>query len=266
MADSTAGQANSGGLVTTEVIRDGVLAVTMNRGPANALAPELLTALDEACQIADDTPGIKFVVFTSSLEGFFAAGADIKHMRTIDASSFADYGDQMRAVNDRIETANWISIAALDGMALGGGLELALACTFRTAGPDARLGLPESGIGLLPGAGGTQRLPRLVGHGRAMDIILTARQVRTQEAFDIGLVQRVTDGSAVDSALALVDELSGNSLPAMVAGARCIGAAHDMPLAEGIALEKSSEEDLFTNGEAAEGIAAFVGKRRPDFA
>ncbi|SDS49932.1 enoyl-CoA hydratase [Brevibacterium sandarakinum] len=266
MTDSTEHSTDSSDLVTTEVIRDDVLKVTMSRGPANALAPELLSALDEACQQADDTPGIKFVIFESSLEGFFAAGADIKHMRTIDARSFAEYGDQMRAVNDRIENANWISIAALDGMALGGGLELALACTFRTAGPRARLGLPEAGIGLLPGAGGTQRLPRLVGHGRAVDIVLTARQVRTQEAFDIGLVQRVAEGSALDSALSLVEELSGNSLPAMVAGARCVGAAHSMSLTEGIALEKSSEEGLFTNGEAEEGIAAFVGKRAPKFA
>src|SRR5699024_10337939 len=149
---------------------------------------------------------------------------------------------------------------------LGGGLELALACTFRTAGPEARLGLPEAGIGLLPGAGGTQRLPRLVGHGRAVDIILTARQVHAQEAHDIGLVQRITDGSAVDAALALVDELADNSLPAMVAGAACVAAAHDRPLAEGIALEKASEEDLFTNGEPAEGIAASVENRPPNFA
>lgn len=266
MADGTESRTRSGNLVSTEVVRDDVLTVTMSRGPANALAPELLTALDEACKVADETPGIKFVIFTSDLDGFFAAGADIKHMRTIDAASFAAYGDQMRAVNDRIEAANWISIAALDGTALGGGLELALACTFRTAGPEARLGLPEAGIGLLPGAGGTQRLPRLVGHGRAVDIILTARQVHAQEAHDIGLVQRITDGSAVDAALALVDELADNSLSAMVAGAACVAAAHDRPLAEGIALEKASEEDLFTNGEAAEGIAAFVGKRPPNFA
>lgn len=252
-------------LVTTKRLGEHVFQVTMNRGPANALAPELLTALDVACRVADETEGIKFVIFCSAVEGFFAAGADIKHMQTIDARSFSAYGDQMRAVNDRIEGADWISIAAIDGLALGGGLELGLACTFRTAGPRARMGLPEAGIGLLPGAGGTQRLPRLVGHGRAVDIILTARQVGVDEAMDIGLVQRRGDTGAVEAALALVDELKGNSLPAMVAGAKCVAVANDLSLAEGVAYEKAAEERLFTDGEAAEGIAAFVGKRRPEF-
>lgn len=265
MTESATSPESTSDIVTTKRLGEHVLEVTMNRGPANALAPDLLAALDEACQVADETEGIKFVIFRSAVDGFFAAGADIKHMRTIDAQSFSEYGDQMRAVNDRIEGADWISIAAIDGLALGGGLELGLACTFRTAGARARLGLPEAGIGLLPGAGGTQRLPRLVGHGRAVDIILTARQVDVDEAMDIGLVQRRGDSGAVNAALALVDELSGNSLPAMVAGARCVAVAHELPLAEGVAFEKAAEEGLFTDGEAAEGIAAFVGKRRPEF-
>jgi len=243
----------------------GIVVVTMASPPANALGPELLDGLHAAIDSAEQAGDVKVIIIESSLEGFFVAGADIKHLATIDAQSFNAYGGQMRAVNDRLASAPWISIAAVNGLALGGGLELALACTLRVSGSRGRFGLPEVKIGLIPGAGGTQRLPRLVGRGRALDIMLTARQVECQEACAIGLVDRVTDDDTLKAALELASELVGASLPAQLAVVRTVDAAFDLPLAQGAAFEVAEEQSLFENGEALEGITAFVEKRPPRF-
>jgi enoyl-CoA hydratase len=136
---------------------------------------------------------------------------------------------------------------------------------MRVAGPLARLGLPEVRLGLIPGAGGTQRLTQLVGRGRAIDIMVTARQVEAAEALAIGLIDRLTDGDVVKTALELAHELVQFSLPAQLAAVRTVDAAFELPLAEGIAFERAQEQGLFETGEAAEGIAAFVAKRRPEF-
>jgi enoyl-CoA hydratase len=141
-----------------------------------------------------------------------------------------------------------------------------MACTLRVCGPRARFGLPEVKLGLIPGAGGTQRLPQLVGRGRALDIMLTARQVGAEEALAIGLVDRRTDGDVLEQARALAAEIVPSSLPAQLAVTRTVGAAFEMPLAEGFAYEAAQEQALFTHGEAAEGITAFVEKRPPNFA
>src|SRR6266542_3563320 len=185
----------------------GVRVVTMDRPPANALGVPILDGLHAAIDAAERDGNVKVMVVCSALDGFFAAGADIKHLSSADADSFLAYGNQMRAVNDRLAAAPWISVAAVDGLALGGGLELALACTLRVSGPRGRFGLPEVKLGLIPGAGGTQRLPRLVGRGRALDIMLTARQVPPDEALSMGLIDRITEGDTLKEALALAGEL-----------------------------------------------------------
>lgn len=252
-------------VVTWHTEAPGTWVVTLERPPANALGLPILDGLHAACDAAEAAGDVKVMVISSAIDGFFAAGADIKHMSTIDAESFMAYGDRMRSANDRIAAAPWLSVAAVDGLALGGGLELAMACTLRVAGPGAKLGLPEVKLGLIPGAGGTQRLPRLVGRGRALDIMLTARQVAAEEAYAIGLVDRLTDGSALDAALELAKEMSGASLPAQLAVVRTVDASFEKPLAEGVVYEAEQENGLFEHGEAAEGIAAFIGKRKPDF-
>lgn len=264
-ASSTAERATAP-VVTWETARTGVVVVTMDRGPANALGVPLLEGLHAACDAAEAAGDVKVMIIRSAIDGFFAAGADIKHLATIDAESFLAYGSLMRQVNDRLAAAPWISVAAVDGLALGGGLELALACTFRVTGPRGKYGVPEVKIGLIPGAGGTQRLPRVVGRGRALDMVLTARQVPADEAHAIGLVDRITDGDVVEAALDLAEELAGASLPAQLAGVRAVDAAYDLDLETGCRFEVEQEQGLFEHGEAAEGIAAFVGKRRPNFA
>lgn len=252
-------------VVTWQYESPGILVVSLDRRPANALGIPLLDGMHLAMDAAEAAGDVRVMLITSALDGFFAAGADIKHLATIDADSFLTYGDKMRAVNDRLAAAPWLSIAAVDGLALGGGLELAMAATLRVSGPAARFGLPEVKLGLIPGAGGTQRLTHLVGRGRALDIMLTARQVEPAEAFAIGLVDRLVDGDVVKGALELAHELAGSSLPAQIAVVRAVDAAADLTLADGIARERELEQGLFEHGEAAEGIAAFVAKRRPDF-
>lgn len=221
-------------VVTWRTEAEGIVIVTLERPPANALGVPLLDGMHAAIDAAEAAGDVKVMVIVSALDGFFAAGADIKHMSTIDAASFMAYGDKMRAVNDRLAAAPWISIAAVDGLALGGGLELAMACTFRVSGAHARFGLPEVKLGLIPGAGGTQRLPRLVGRGRALDIMLTARQVEPEEAHAIGLVDRVADGDVLKAALELAAEMVTSSLPAQLAVVRTVDAAGELPLGEGM--------------------------------
>jgi enoyl-CoA hydratase/carnithine racemase len=252
-------------VVSWRVEASGVWLVTLDRGPANALHPEILDGLHAAVDAAEAAGDVRVMVIASALPGFFAAGADVKHLATIDAESFMAYGDAMRAANDRLAAAPWVSIAAVDGLALGGGLELAMACTLRVSGTTSAFGLPEVKLGLIPGAGGTQRLPRLVGRGRALDIMLTARQVPAAEALAIGLVDRVAEGDVVEAALGLACELAGSSLPAQLAVVRSVDASFEMSLAEGSHYEADQESGLFSDGEAAEGIAAFVEKRRPVF-
>jgi enoyl-CoA hydratase/carnithine racemase len=244
----------------------GVWVVTIERPPANALGLPLLDGLTEAMEAATAAGDVKVMVISSAVQGFFAAGADIKHLATIDRDSFSVYGAQMRSVFDRLAASPWLSVAAVDGLALGGGMELTLACTMRVAGPGSRFGLPEVKLGLLPGSGGTQRLPRIVGRGRALDLMLTARQMKADEAAAIGLVDRLVDGDPLEAALELAAELAAMSLPAQLAVVRCADASFEMPLAEGGVFEAEEILGLFENGEAAEGISAFIAKRPPSFA
>ena len=243
----------------------GVLLLSLQHPPANALGLPIVQGINAGLDFADGLGDVKVVVVTSSVEGFFAAGADIKHMGSIDAESFTAYGDALRGALDRLSSPDRLSIAAVSGLALGGGMELAMACHLRVCSPKARFGLPEVKLGLIPGAGGTQRLPRLVGRGRALDIMLTGRQLGAEEALSIGLVNRVAD-DVVSEGLVLARELITASAPAQAAIVRTVDAAFDMDLGEGMDFEVAQEQELFEHGEAAEGLRAFLDKRAPNFA
>jgi enoyl-CoA hydratase len=246
-------------------VADSVVEIMLNRPPANALGLPIIDGLHIGLDAADALPA-KVIVVSSALPGFFAAGADIKHMSSVDAASFGDYGDALRAAVERLAAHPAMSVAAVDGLALGGGLELAMACTLRVAGAGARMGLPEVKLGLIPGAGGTQRLPRLVGRGRALDIVVTGREVDAEEALRIGLVDRlVPAGTAVAAARELARELRASSSPAQRAVVRAVEAAYDRPLAEGLRYEAEQVQEVFERGEAIEGIRAFIDKRAPVF-
>lgn len=253
-------------VVTWDTSGDGVLRIMLQRPPANALGLPIIEGLGAALDHVEASDGVKVVVVCSALPGFFAAGADIKHMVTATAATFAEYGRKLRTVLDRLQRLPQLSIAAMEGAALGGGLELALACTMRVAGAKARFGLPEVKLGLIPGAGGTQRLPRLVGRGRALDIMLTARTLQADEAAAIGLVDRVVEeGRSEAAAVALAQDLCQLSQPALRAVVRAVDASSALPVEQGFAVEADEEQRLFEQGEAREGLAAFVERRPPAF-
>jgi enoyl-CoA hydratase len=240
--------------------RDGVMQLTMARPPANALGPQLVDALESALD-ALQANRAKVLVVSSAIPGFFAAGADIKYMSTLGSSQFERYRDALRSPLERLAACGRPSIAAIDGRALGGGLELAMACTVRYATASSRLGLPEVKLGLIPGAGGTQRLPRLVGPGRALELMLSGREVDGPEAAAIGLVDVLVEEDATSHALQFAAGLARSSGPAMEAIIACVEAAQITP-ERGMELEGSAIARLFAEGHADAGLAAFLEKQR----
>lgn len=237
----------------------------LNRPDAlNALSFKVLrdiaTALDEVA-----TWKVRSLIVTGAGDKAFCAGADIKELRgrsMTDRKRGAELGQAAFAKLDRLP---FPSVAAINGFAFGGGLELALACTFRVAVRGARLGLPEIKLGLIPGYGGTQRLPRLIGEARALDMILLGRTVTAEEAERIGLVHRLVDGAAVDGAMALVREFASYSLIALGLAREAIIRALDVPVHEGLKIEADLSTLAFSTADAEEGMAAFTEKRKAVF-
>jgi enoyl-CoA hydratase len=237
----------------------GVLHAVLNNPPANQLSPVLLDGLNEALGAFVSGPA-KTLVISSGIDGFFAAGADIKKMADLTPESFAEYRDALRAPMQALAGCGRPTIAAIDGLALGGGLELAMACTLRFAAPDARLGLPEVKLGLIPGAGGTQRLPLLVGRGRALEIMLSGREVSGREGASIGLVDRLVEGDVTADALVYARRLAQMSPLAVAAILACVEAAGTVS-DRGMAVEGEAVVRLFEGGDAREALAAFVEQR-----
>lgn len=249
----------------TVAVDDRVATITLASPPANALGTAVKDGLTAALEAAD-AAGARVIVVRSEVPGFFAAGADLKLLAGADAATFADYLDGLRGVLERIAGLPQLSIAAIDGFALGGGLELAMACTMRIATPRSKLGVPEIKLGLLPGAAGTQRLPRLVGRGPALDLLLTGRSADGEEAARLGLVDRlVADGEADAAAAELAGRLAAGPFEALAATVRCVDAARDLPFAEGLAVERHEILRLFDTADAREGVRAFVEKRPAEF-
>jgi enoyl-CoA hydratase/carnithine racemase len=237
-----------------------VMHVVMSRPPANALGARLIDGLESAID-ALEHGSAKALVVSSAVPGFFAAGADIKYMSTLDSSEFERYRDALRSPLERLAGCGRPSIAAIEGRALGGGLELAMACTLRFATPASGLGLPEVKLGLIPGAGGTQRLPRLVGPGRALELMLSGREVDGRDGAAIGLVDVLVEDDATDRALEFARGLAQLSGPAMEAIITCVDAAQTAP-ERGMAVEASAVAQLFADGHADAGIAAFLEQQR----
>lgn len=236
----------------------GVATITLRSGPANALSQGLLAELRDALG-STEVRDSSVVVIRSGLPRFFAAGADLKLMATLDRDGFASYLATLRGVLDEIAALPQPTIAAVSGMALGGGLELALACSMRVAAPTAQLGLPEIQLGLLPGAGGTQRLPKLIGRSRALDMLLTGGPVAGEEALRLGLIDRL-DEDADAAAARLAADIAAFPAAATRAIVRCVdastGAAPD-----GMRVELHELLDLFASPEGQAGIQAFIERR-----
>jgi enoyl-CoA hydratase/carnithine racemase len=242
----------------------GVAVIRIDRPPANALARQVSLELSEAAGTVASDQAIRAVVLWGGGK-IFAAGADIKAMVEYGPDEIAsDVGALERACR-HLEAIPKITIAAINGFALGGGLEVALACDVRYAAQDAQLGLPEIKLGIIPGSGGTQRLPRLVGLGRARDLILTGRSVTADEALAFGLIDGVSPAAdAFTLALDRASRYAAGPTEAYAAAKRALAAA-DRPLDEGLRLEREAFVPLFATRDQEEGMRAFLDKREPRF-
>jgi enoyl-CoA hydratase len=242
-----------------------VMLITLDRPKQlNALNDALMDELGQAMAAADVDAGIGCIVITGS-DKAFAAGADIGAMASysyMDAylgNYITRNWEQMRAVRKPV-------IAAVAGFALGGGCELAMMCDFIIAADTAKFGQPEIKLGIIPGAGGTQRLPRAVGKAKAMDMVLTARMMDAAEAERAGLVSRVVPADKLlDEALAAAAAICAMGLPAVMMAKQCVNRAFESGLADGVGYERQVFHSLFATEDQKEGMAAFVGKRKAAF-
>ena len=242
---------------------DGAVAViTLDRPPVNALSAELIADLATATGRAADA-SVRAVVITGAPH--FAAGADIAAFVDTGAGG-SRVGIELGLALRRIEALPKPVIAAVRGYALGGGLELAMACDLRVLAEDAKVGQPEIKLGIIPGAGGTQRLPRLVGAGRARDLVYTGRMIGAAEALAWGLADRVVPPERLmEEAMALARELAAGATLAIAIAKRVISRGLDAALDDALAIEAEGFTEVFGTADAAEGVRAFLDKRRPEF-
>lgn len=252
--------------MAVELKQEGDVAVlTLSRPEAlNALSFAILEEIGEAFDKVAKMD-VRALLITGAGDKAFCAGADIKELRNrplIDQKRGAELGQAVFAKLDRLPVA---SVALVNGYAFGGGSELALASTFRLASPNAIFGLPEIKLGLIPGYGGTQRLPRLVGEGRALEIIMTGRNVKADEAERIGLVNAVVEGDLMQAGLDFASKFTRYSLPVLEFARRAVQRAGDVPLAEGLQIEADLSTLAYRTQDAEEGMAAFEEKRKPEF-
>ena len=252
--------------MSVELTRNGQVSVLTLRRPEalNALSFSIIDQIDAALDEveADDS---RFLIITGEGERAFCAGADIKELRE---ATPLEMGERMRRGQQtfgKLDRLRVPSLALINGYAFGGGLELALACTFRMATPNAKVGLPEVKLGLIPGYGGTQRLPRLVGEGRAMEMIMTGRPVGAQEAYSAGLVQEVIECDPMARALEFAGEVAKLSLPVLGFAREAVSRALDRPLEAGFEAEANLNNLAFQLNDSTEGMAAFEEKRHPEF-
>jgi enoyl-CoA hydratase len=239
--------------------------VTLNRPDAlNALSFALIRDLGHVLDEVASSDARALLV-TGAGPKAFCAGADIKELTgrsLLEQKRGAEFG---QATFAKIERLPMPSIAMINGYAFGGGLEMALACTFRIATRNAKMGLPEIKLGLIPGYGGTQRLPRAVGEARAMEMMLTGRTLDAEEAYRIGLVQRLIDGDALAAGIAYAREFTQYSLPVLGFAREAVGRALATPLAEGLKIEADLSTLAYQTRDAVEGMQAFIDKRKPRF-
>jgi enoyl-CoA hydratase len=239
--------------------------LTLDRPEAlNALSFDILRELGARLDEVAATDA-RALVITGAGPKAFCAGADIPELRGRDLMAQKRGAELGQAVFAKLDVLPMPSIAVINGFAFGGGLELALACSIRLCNANAKMGLPEVKLGLIPGYGGTQRLPRVIGPARALEIILTGRTIAAEEALRIGLVTEIVEGDPVEAGLACAARFTGYSLPAMALARAAVARATTTPLAEGLAAEAELSTLAYRLQDAEEGMAAFVEKRKPSF-
>lgn len=231
----------------------------------NALSFAVLRQIGDAIDAAASMEGVRALLFIGAGEKAFCAGADVKELRRrslVDQKRGAELGQSVFA---KLDTLPLASIALVNGYAFGGGCELALACTFRLAAPNSVFGLPEIKLGLIPGYGGTQRLPRLIGEARALELIMSGRSIKAEEAQRIGLVHAIVEGDLVAGGQDFAGQFTRYSLPALDFVRQAVRRAADLTLAEGMRVEADLSTLAYQTLDAEEGMAAFEEKRNPEF-
>ena len=241
--------------------RGDVAIVWLDNPPANSLAPAVIEALEKAWGEIEGS--VKAMIVASPNPALFCAGADIKAFTQMDEAAGRDLLDRGHALFRSWERSRVMTIAAVNGLALGGGCEIAMACDVRLAGYSASFGQPEIGLGIIPGFGGTQRLPRLVGPAKALELNTVGEPISAEEAYEYGLVNRlVADHELFDTAVAWARKFAGQ---APVALEQIKRVSHAGDLDEGIEAEKAGFIAAFSSEDAREGISAFLSKRKPEF-
>ncbi|HLR08351.1 MAG TPA: enoyl-CoA hydratase [Bacillota bacterium] len=247
-------------------IEERLALLTIHSPPANALSTNLLNDLSQHLDTIEQDKTVKAVILKG--EGkFFSAGADIKEFTTLQhAADYEALAKKGQELFDRIEHFPVPVIAAIHGAALGGGLELAMACHMRIVSEDAKLGLPEMTLGIIPGFAGTQRLPHYVGSAKAYEMILTGEPITGQEAYTLGLAnQVVNEQNVVQAAMTLAEKIAAKSRPGINQVMRLIPYAKTEQFSQGVQREAEAFSNIFGLEDAKEGIEAFIEKRTPHF-
>lgn len=250
----------------SRTVAEGVATVTLNHPPVNALTPELLAELDSILDVLATDDAVKAVIFTG-MDRYFIAGADIRVLAAIPSSR---EGEEMalrgQAILNKIEAFDKPVIAAINGACLGGGLELAMCCHIRLAAEEARLGQPEINLGIMPGFGGTQRLPRLIGRSKATELILTGDPISAQEAKTLGLVSEVVPAEdLLRQAQGLARKIASKGQVSVRAALRAIRGGAELDLRDGLVSEARLFGMLCDTEDRKEGLTAFLEKRQPRF-
>lgn len=245
----------------------GVATVTLNRPERfNALGARMVEELGDALDEVEGSGEVRAFILTGAGDRAFCSGVDLKERAAMDADGKWAHNRALNAFAGRLARLQVPTVAALNGLAFGGGLEISLACDFRIAAEGARFALPEVGLGIVPGAGGTQRLPRLVGPTRAKELILTARRISAETALEIGLVSKVVPaGSLMDEARALAAEIAANSPLALAYAKAAVDLASETSLEQGLRYETAAIRATLASEDYAIGLAAFAEKRAPEF-
>jgi len=246
--------------------RERVALATINHAPVNALSPAVIADLATVFKAFEADDEAQVLVLTGAGDKFFVAGADIKAMSQMTAAEAEELANNGQHTLNRLESTPKLTICAINGLALGGGLELAMACDLRLAAAHAKMGQPEINLGIIPGFGGTQRLPRIVGIGRAMEMLLGGDPIGAEQALAWGLVNHVYPAEQLlDKALELAHKVAGKAPVASRLIQRGVYEGLEKPLRQGLRLEAQLFGEVFQTADKNEGIQAFLEKRAPQF-
>lgn len=254
-------------LVQFKTIEHGIGMVTLNRKvAANAMSVQLLTELQETLHEIHYNPQIRVVLLTGDGEKAFCAGADLKERKGMNEQQVKEVVSLIGSTVNQVEALPQPVIAVLNGVAFGGGLELALACDLRISASHVKMGLTETSLGIIPGAGGTQRLPRLIGIGKAKELIYTARRIDAKEAYEIGLVEHVVKHEQLmDKAIQLALEMGKNAPLSLIQAKTAINKGMEVDLMTGLQIESLAYDRLLQTEDRLEGLLAFQEKRQPQY-